>query len=1155
MWPVQGYRERWRRGWGNLSNNPTQSASQLSTIHRSVASSSYPVLTEAMMICALLVGTLLATVAAGLPDGFNVSIAYQTRTSARTWPFNAKGNPCTSADVASNTCLGGISRRATVYKEILANTSGNAIFVDGGNALCIDPSYSLFRGQIETFFMQMFNFTGITPGALDFMYGSTTTSELDLFNAMSRVPILSTNMIRLSTGGAAFQRYTIRTLPNGVKVAIMSSTGSFMPPAVGPTFTDLFGLAPSDAYLGEAIGEARAAGADIIVVLTNGIAQSDVQGPNAMAFMQSLEATLAKYAHFVDLNILSYPVTMATPIDNAFGCIDCPDGVSILRIDLKLDSKRKLVSSSSREITLDKYVPNDPETDAFLAIKQNIMTAQNQAIDGISEFSSSGEYSSKAPINSSSTGDIVADAYLHIGSAYGATIAIVNWGAIRGTVPAGNITHYQTQKICPFADTVSVFKIDGVHLLLTLQRATKLVLRGAFPQVAGLRWQWLPNMPNGNTNGRITAIEVMDVAQTAWVPFDINRVYTVATNSYMRLGGDEYALFPVYGYDFIDNIATVVDTLTGFFRYAQVLKASQYAVRRGTYAAQGSTLLTVQCQSGWVVDPITNQCKPCPPGTAANVHTGRCQECQDGWYSDRVATAQCLACPTNARTYFAGAVNVTQCQCIAGYYGSNGGQCTPCSNGGYCSGGDLMINRPGYVRSPWDAAVFFQCIPASACAVEPDSTEALSGNASQMCNPNYTGLNCGTCAPGAARGRSGNCSQCPSQGNANLVLALLLVGAGIAVSVLVVMYLRFAQKSAPNAGLHIAYSAAQVFALYPTFSTRWPSPTTEAFTIFRAFSIDVSIVSFMCAMGISDFQEWLAEFLLIPFFWCCSIFFFAVSSILDRIVSLPGYLKISWYEACESIAAVTTLSFPMIARHVFQVFECTPEVDGRRFLLIAPSVLCYDSYWTTHFLPVACVFLAVLLIAIPVYVALQIPAAQRNARLGAYMPFAAYTRSYRREMWYWNFISMVHAMAIVLLVPFTVEDSSQRVFLGILIQMIICGLKIVHRPFLNWLDNTTDAFVSFLAIGQLTLAFFYNSPVGLEPSWSQPRALFDVFNLIFTVVIVVVIIMTMARSGPVVKLADNIVLLRKPTIIAAGIRKSSQLDPHTIAIMPTARPE
>lgn len=56
--------------------------------------------------------------------------------------------------------LGGISRRATVYKEILANTSGNAIFVDGGNALCIDPSYSLFRGQIETFFMQMFNFTG-----------------------------------------------------------------------------------------------------------------------------------------------------------------------------------------------------------------------------------------------------------------------------------------------------------------------------------------------------------------------------------------------------------------------------------------------------------------------------------------------------------------------------------------------------------------------------------------------------------------------------------------------------------------------------------------------------------------------------------------------------------------------------------------------------------------------------------------------------------------------------------------------------------------------------------------------------------------------------------------------------------------------------------
>lgn len=86
-----------------------------------------------------------------------------TRARAPTWQQTHVGTaPSSSARQAEYwSGLGGISRRAAVYNEILANTSGNAIFLDGGNALCIDPSYSLFRGQIETYLMQKFNFTGI----------------------------------------------------------------------------------------------------------------------------------------------------------------------------------------------------------------------------------------------------------------------------------------------------------------------------------------------------------------------------------------------------------------------------------------------------------------------------------------------------------------------------------------------------------------------------------------------------------------------------------------------------------------------------------------------------------------------------------------------------------------------------------------------------------------------------------------------------------------------------------------------------------------------------------------------------------------------------------------------------------------------------------
>lgn len=79
--------------------------------------------------------------------------------------------------------------------------------------------------------------------------------------------------------------------------------------------------------------------------------------------------------------------------------------------------------------------------------------------------------------------------------------------------------------------------------------------------------------------------------------------------------------------------------------------------------------------------------------------------------------------------------------------------------------------------------------------------------------------------------------------------------------------------------------------------------------------------------------------------------------------------------------------------------------------------------------------------------------------------------------------------------------------------------------------------------------FFYNSPAGLEPTWSASRALFDSLNLIFTVVIVIVIVMTMVRSGPVVKLADRVIALRKPVNIVAG---GPKLDLPTDVVMSTA---
>ncbi|MGL4198850.1 MAG: 5'-nucleotidase C-terminal domain-containing protein, partial [Allorhizobium sp.] len=79
---------------------------------------------------------------------------------------------------------------------------------------------------------------------------------------------------------------------------------------------------------------------------------------------------------------------------------------------------------------------------------------------------------------------------------------------------------------------------------------------GRFPQVSGLKYTADLNKPAGS---RITAVEVKE--GNAFVALDPNKVYGVATNNYMRSGGDGYEVFATGGqnaYDFGPGLEAVV---------------------------------------------------------------------------------------------------------------------------------------------------------------------------------------------------------------------------------------------------------------------------------------------------------------------------------------------------------------------------------------------------------------------------------------------------------------------------------------------------------------------------------------------------------------------------------------------------------------------
>jgi len=154
-------------------------------------------------------------------------------------------------------------------------------------------------------------------------------------------------------------------------------------------------------------------------------------------------------------------------------------------------------------------------------------------------------------------GVLIADAMLERVKSQGVQIAIQNGGGIRASLDAGEVTMGEILTVLPFQNTLSTFEVSGATLLEALENGVSQVEKGAgrFPQVAGLTYAFDPAATIGN---RMRDVQVMLSGGT--VPLDLNKVYSVVSNNYVRNGGDGYRMFKTAKnvYDFGPDLADVV---------------------------------------------------------------------------------------------------------------------------------------------------------------------------------------------------------------------------------------------------------------------------------------------------------------------------------------------------------------------------------------------------------------------------------------------------------------------------------------------------------------------------------------------------------------------------------------------------------------------
>jgi 5'-nucleotidase len=113
--------------------------------------------------------------------------------------------------------------------------------------------------------------------------------------------------------------------------------------------------------------------------------------------------------------------------------------------------------------------------------------------------------------------------------------------------------------VLPFQNTLATFQIAGKDIVASLEAGVSEIEegKGKFPQVGGLKYTLDKSVkPN---EGRIKSVEVME--DGAWKPIDPEKVYGVATNNFVRAGGDGYKLFAANAqnaYDFGPGLEQVV---------------------------------------------------------------------------------------------------------------------------------------------------------------------------------------------------------------------------------------------------------------------------------------------------------------------------------------------------------------------------------------------------------------------------------------------------------------------------------------------------------------------------------------------------------------------------------------------------------------------
>lgn len=517
----------------------------------------------------LLTATAALALGAGVAHAdFTLNILHFNDFHSRFEPINRFDSNCSAEDNTEGKCFGGAARLATKVGE-MRDANSNSITLIAGDMFQGSLFYTTYKGAAEAEFLEGLGVDAMVLGNHEFDDGP---EGLAGFLDGVSFPVLGGNTDVSGNNLLAGRLPTSVILDVsgekvGVAAAVTTTTTEIASP--GPTVS----FADEVASVQAQVDEMLAAGVDKIVVLTHVGFGKDVEiaemvkgvdvvvGGHSNTYLSASDpkrhGAYPTWVNGVDGNLV--PVVSAYAYGKYLG-----------NLDVEFDSEGNVVFAAGDTMVLDASVAEDAGILAKVEelkgpiqeVMETVVAQSGAAIDGNRDSCRARECE---------MGNLVADAMLDRVKSQGVTIAIQNGGGLRASIDQGEVTMGEVLTVLPFQNTLATFQIDGAGVIAALENGVSQVEDGAgrFPQVAGLKFKW---NPNGEPGARVT--EVMVAEGDGFVAIDEAKTYSVATNNYVRGGGDGYRMFKdgVNAYDYGPGLEIVVsDYLAGKGPYTPYL--------------------------------------------------------------------------------------------------------------------------------------------------------------------------------------------------------------------------------------------------------------------------------------------------------------------------------------------------------------------------------------------------------------------------------------------------------------------------------------------------------------------------------------------------------------------------------------------------------